>query len=34
MTIEQEEQRERDRRFMKALGFKVEMDIRCPERDV
>lgn len=30
MDIEREEQRERDRRFMKALGLKMEMDIPCP----
>jgi len=30
MTIEQEEQRERDWRFMKALGLKTEMNVPCP----
>jgi len=30
MTIEQEEQRERDRRFMKALGFELEMNVPWP----
>jgi hypothetical protein len=32
-TIEKQEQRERDLKLMRALGFKMEMNIPCPERD-
>jgi hypothetical protein len=30
-TIEQQEQGERDRQLMRALGLKLEMNIPCPD---
>jgi hypothetical protein len=30
IEIEKQEQGERDRKLLRALGFKLEMDIRCP----
>ena len=32
-TIEKQEQRERDLKLMRALGFRMEMDVACPESD-
>jgi len=32
-TIEKQEQRERALKLMRALGFKMEINIACPESD-